>query len=279
MSNAFPSSSNTANNSPTSSTVIGSNGSVTNGLGRKFMPPSLDALSTAAQNVIDPQGDIHDVLRGVRLDELVTLSQSSKAMHTVKEDSSFPASFYIPLYRYLKYIWDTWSNIFRITLTFELRESPTLARLHNPLQWLNVPRYFYSVHGLGWDSPLCGRYHCRSGYCSHVRSLPPISTFRSCARPSFPPPPLVIIALVDSSPCRWCQFATNPFIYNLYFNWSNKYAHGLGLVNAADPTLFKALTRDQVDVAKRKLGIQIEESVDTDDLRVFDLDIAKFLCV
>jgi hypothetical protein len=222
-SNAFPSSSSTLNNSPTSSTLGGSNGGVTNGISR-LKPPATDGLRAAAQKVVDGfdgDADIHDVLSGVRLDEIVTLSQSSHVMHTVQEDSSFPASFYIPLIRYLKYLWGTWSNIFSITITFELPFT----------DWVGTVVF------------------------------------------------AIVTSLILGFALIWCQFATNPFIYNLYFQWADKHAHGLGLVNAADPKLFNALTDKQTEVAKKKLGISIEESVNTDDQRVFDLDIAKFLYV
>lgn len=69
------------------------------------------------------------------------------------------------------------------------------------------------------------------------------------------------------------------FIKNAYIRWANRNVHGLGLVNASDPDLFNSLTQDQAKAAKTKLGLSIEESVSTQDLRVFDLDIGKFLCV
>jgi hypothetical protein len=65
----------------------------------------------------------------------------------------------------------------------------------------------------------------------------------------------------------------------LFHLGEKKYAHGLSLVNAANPTLFNALTNDQTKLAKAKLGQPITDSVNTNDLRVFDLNIAKFLCV
>ena len=127
------STSNTLSNRPTSSTAVGSNGSVNDGMLRA---PSTDGLRVPAQKVVDgpdPNEDIHDTLRGVRLDELVTLSQSSGAMHVVKEDSSFPASLFIPLNSYLKYIWETWSNIFALILTHELRKFT--FRMITPTPW------------------------------------------------------------------------------------------------------------------------------------------------
>lgn len=53
----------------------------------------------------------------------------------------------------------------------------------------------------------------------------------------------------------------------------------MGLVNAADPKLFNSLTPAQTKAAKDKLSQSIEDSVNTEDLRVFDLDIAKLLYV
>lgn len=63
---------------------------------------------------------------------------------------------------------------------------------------------------------------------------------------------------------------------NPHVLWSRKQDKD---IDPSDPTLFDALTEEQTEVAKKKLGIPIEESVNTRDLRVFDLEIAKFLCV
>lgn len=86
---------------------------------------SLDSLRAAATGVIDGSIDaeqgIHDFLQGVRLDEIVTLSQSTLALHTVKEDSSFPASFYVPLWSYIKYLYETWGNIVSLILHMDIR--------------------------------------------------------------------------------------------------------------------------------------------------------------
>ncbi|KAF8315618.1 alpha/beta-hydrolase [Clavulina sp. PMI_390] len=179
-------------------------------------------LRDAAKRVFDgfnPDLDIHHLLQGIRLDEVITLSQSSSSIHTVQSDSSFPASFYIPLWKYVQYLWETWSNVVDLTI-------------HNELPFLD------------WALTVL---------FSLITSV------------------ILFFGLV------WCQFATNPFIYRLYFDWANRNAHGLGLVNAADPKLFNALTPEQSEAAKRKLGVSIEESVNSEDLRVFDYDIAKLL--
>lgn len=89
-------------------------------------PPAPDSLRAAASGVVDgriaPDQDIHQFLQSLRLDELVTHAQSKHALHTMKRHSSFPASFYIPLLRYINYLYETWSNIFLLTVKFELRE-------------------------------------------------------------------------------------------------------------------------------------------------------------
>lgn len=111
---------------------IFTNGGASSTTGSSLLVPPPDGLRDAAKRVVDaynPDIDIHHLLRGVRLDEIVTLSRSTKAAHTVKQDSSFPASFYIPLVRYLKYIYDTWSNIVVITLQHDLRTS-SLSPVH-----------------------------------------------------------------------------------------------------------------------------------------------------
>jgi hypothetical protein len=164
----------------------------------------------------DPDENIHDILRGVRLDEIVTLSQSGPAM---RASSGFLSSIIVPIYRYFKYIWETWSSIFVLAVMFELPFSDLV---------LTIAFSFVTTAVLGF-------------------------------------------ALL------WCLFANLPLVTRLYSYWSNAYAHGLGLVNAADPKLFNALTDEQTKAAKRKLGVSIEDSVNTQDLRVFDLDIAKFM--
>lgn len=90
---------------------------------------------------------------------------------------------------------------------------------------------------------------------------------------------LVIESRSNSRLLRWCQFANNPIVYMTYFAFSKKYAHNLGLINASDPELFNALHQEQVDVAQRKLGTSFEDATPSPNVRVFDLDIAKFLYV
>lgn len=89
-------------------------------------PPSdFNGLHDAAKRVVDgfdPNQNIHDFLKGVRLDEIVTLSQSSKAMHKTQGDSSFPASFYVPIIQYARYLYGTWGNVVTLTIQNEIRE-------------------------------------------------------------------------------------------------------------------------------------------------------------
>lgn len=201
---------------------------ITNGTGTR--PTSLlkaghasrDSLRAAVSGVLDGSidaQDIHDFLQGVRLDEIVTLSQSKLALHTVKEDSSFPASFYVPLWSYIKYLYETWGNIVSLILHMDIPFTDLLITIAFAL--LTSTILFFAL--------------------------------------------------------LWCQFATNPFISRLYFDWANKNAHGLGLVNAAYPKLFNALTPEQVEAAKKQLSLPIEKQDITKDMRVFDLDVAKFL--
>lgn len=65
---------------------------------------------------------VHDLLQGLRLDEVVTLSKSNRAAHRAAQDDSLPASFINPLKRYIEYLYETWYNIFVITRHWELRE-------------------------------------------------------------------------------------------------------------------------------------------------------------
>jgi hypothetical protein len=81
------------------------------------------------------------------------------------------------------------------------------------------------------------------------------------------PSQIVLICYVPS--CLQCLFHLG----------EKKYAHSLSVVNAANPMLFNVLTGDQTKLAKAKLSQPITDSVNTDDLCVFDLNIAKFLCV
>lgn len=83
---------------------------------------SLFAAASSIKNLTDPAQDIHSFLQGVRLDEIIGLSQSKSAKHTVKADSNFPASFYVPLFSYIQYLWQTWSNIVVLFVHMELRE-------------------------------------------------------------------------------------------------------------------------------------------------------------
>lgn len=187
------------------------------------LAPPPDSLRAAATGVVDgainPDQDIHEFLQDLRLDELVTLAQSKHALHTMKRHSSFPASFYIPLFRYINYLYETWSNIFLLTVKFELPVT----------DWFTT--IFFAL----------------------------LTSF------------VLFGALI------WCQFATNPYISATYQKWSENNAHGLGLVNAWNPKLFNALTAPQIKEAKNKLGLPIKTSVDSKDVRVFDLDIAKLL--
>lgn len=77
----------------------------------------------------------------------------------------------------------------------------------------------------------------------------------------------------------WCQFANSPLPYSLYEAWARRYAHGLGLVNAADPNLFSALTENQLSAAKAALNRAPLPSPAQSGapVREFNLDIAKLL--
>ncbi|KAG8880849.1 hypothetical protein FRB98_004702 [Tulasnella sp. 332] len=73
----------------------------------------------------------------------------------------------------------------------------------------------------------------------------------------------------------WCTIATYPPIvwaYNLLFG--NISGH-LSLVNSCNPNIFKCLTQEQSEVAKKKLGAEIDPN--GHNPRIFDLDIAKLL--
>ena len=121
----------TSNNRPVSYSAVDSGGGVTNGM---LARPPVGDLRVVAQQMVDsfdPDEDIHDIVRGVRLDELVTLSQSRSAIHVFKQYSSLLASIYVPLVEYVKYIWNTWSNIFLLTLKFELCEF-VIPRINAP---------------------------------------------------------------------------------------------------------------------------------------------------
>ena len=77
----------------------------------------------------------------------------------------------------------------------------------------------------------------------------------------------------------WCQFANSPLPYSLYEAWARRYAHGLSLVNAADPNLFGALTENQLSAAKAALS-RAPLSAPAQSgaaVREFNLDIAKLL--
>ena len=56
-------------------------------------------------------------------------------------------------------------------------------------------------------------------------------------------------------------------------------AGGLGLVNSANPQLFKSMTAAQADAAKAFLSRDIAKSKDSDSTRYFNLDAAKLLYV
>lgn len=61
------------------------------------------------------------------------------------------------------------------------------------------------------------------------------------------------------------------------FLWIYRNAGGLGLVNNANPKLFKALTREQVAAAKEYLTQTFEPTKNTETKRQFSLDAAKLL--
>ena len=51
------------------------------------------------------------------------------------------------------------------------------------------------------------------------------------------------------------------------------------VVSIANPELFNALTEQQIGAGKNALSLRIEDRVNNNQKRVFDLDIAKLLCV
>jgi len=73
----------------------------------------------------------------------------------------------------------------------------------------------------------------------------------------------------------WCIIGTFPPLVLLWKLTVGHEAKNLNLVNASDPKIFKILTQEQADVAKAKLGAEIDPSVWNP--RVFDIDTAKFL--
>jgi hypothetical protein len=245
------------------------------------------------------QGDhndaIHELLQGVRLDELVSLAQSKHNTHKNPADSTFPTYFILPLKAYVAYLWQTWSTIVGITIHREhwIRALPFFLKTFYffallDLEWNGMPDIIeesahpiplvFSVAGL------CAHRCIRNHLLGLSLLLPLVSPLSHPSLPSLSPIPLSLSnlyslfsnhALVNSP----CIFANNPLVVWLYTQWSSRYANNLGLVNFTDPDLFNSLTQEQRDAAKTKLGLSIEAAragVD-ENTRVFDLDIAKFL--